>query len=282
MQIISTIREMQKACRTLKGARTLGLVPTMGALHDGHRSLLRRARAECDVAVMSLFVNPTQFNDREDFAKYPRDAARDLQTARQEGVDIVFAPSAEAMYPAGFETTVHVATLAAILEGASRPGHFDGVATVVAKLLLASLPTRAYFGRKDYQQLQVIRRMGADLGMPAEIVACETMREPDGLAMSSRNVRLSPAERSAATVLNAALVQAAEASRSGASVVGIEQQLSGLIGAEPLAQLDYAVVVDADTLQPVVSLANGAVALVAARFGAVRLIDNGELPTPSI
>ena len=184
-----------------RDGKTIGFVPTMGALHEGHLSLLRRAREENDYVVMSLFVNPTQFTDIEDYEKYPRDFARDKAMAESAGADLVFAPPMAAMYPKVFNTVVAVRQLSDVLEGASRPGHFQGVATVVTKLFNLVGPTRAYFGEKDYQQLQVIRRFVADLDQPLQIVGCPIVREPDGLAMSSRNVRLSPEERRAAPVL---------------------------------------------------------------------------------
>jgi pantoate--beta-alanine ligase len=250
----------------------------MGALHDGHRSLLARARRECGVVVMSLFVNPTQFNDPEDYARYPRDPERDRRIAADEGVDFVFEPSPDEMYPAGFDTTVSVGALANKLEGLSRPGHFQGVATVVAKLLLIAGCDRAYFGLKDYQQLQVVRRMVRDLAIPCEIVPCETLREPDGLAMSSRNVRLTPDERVAALVISRALTGAqSTVNRGERSAMVIRDAMQRTIASEPLARLDYAVIAHPDSLDEIETVDEGAVALVAATFGKVRLIDNRVL-----
>jgi pantoate--beta-alanine ligase len=232
---------------------TVGLVPTMGALHAGHRALLRRARAECDEVVMSLFVNPAQFGPGEDFDRYPRDEERDRAVAAEEGVDRVFAPTVAEMYPEGFATTVSVGGLGAVFEGAHRPGHFEGVATVVLKLVNLVRPDAAYFGQKDAQQLAVIRRMAADLDLGVEIRAVETVREPDGLALSSRNSYLSDDERRRAPSLHRALVD-----RDPGIVEGV---------------LDYLAVVDADTFAEVTPRP-GALVIGAARFGSTRLIDN--------
>jgi pantoate--beta-alanine ligase len=232
---------------------TRGLVPTMGALHDGHRALLRRARSECDEVVMSLFVNPAQFGPGEDFDRYPRAEECDRAIAAEEGVDRVFAPTVAQIYPDGFSTTVSVGELARRFEGAHRPGHFDGVATVVLKLLNLLRPDIAYFGQKDAQQLAVIRRMAADLGVGVEIRAVETVREPDGLALSSRNAYLSPEERRRAPSLHRALV-----ARDQSLVEG---------------DVDYLAVVDPDTFAEV-EPRTGALVIGAARFGSTRLIDN--------
>jgi pantoate--beta-alanine ligase len=232
---------------------TVGLVATMGALHSGHRALLRCARAECDEVVMSLFVNPAQFGPGEDFDRYPRDEVRDRAVAAEEGVDRVYAPTVAEMYPKGFSTTVSVGGLGTIFEGAHRPGHFDGVATVVLKLFNVVRPDVAYFGQKDAQQLAVIRRMTADLGLGVEIRAVETVREDDGLALSSRNAYLSPDERRRAATLHRAL-----AGRDPGLVEG---------------DVDYLAVVDADTFAEV-EPRPGALVIGAARFGSTRLIDN--------
>ena len=232
---------------------TLGLVPTMGALHAGHRALLRRARAECGEVVMSLFVNPAQFGPDEDFDRYPRDEVRDRAIAAEEGVDRVFAPTVAEMYPDGFSTTVSVGALGTVFEGASRPGHFAGVATVVLKLFAVIRPDAAYFGQKDAQQLAVIRRMTADLGLGVEIRAVETVREDDGLALSSRNAYLSPGERRRAPSLHRALV-----ARDANVVEG---------------DVDYLAVVDPDTFAEV-EPGPGALVIGAAWFGSTRLIDN--------
>jgi pantoate--beta-alanine ligase len=241
-----------------RAGRTIGLVPTMGALHEGHASLMRRAAAECDVAAATIFVNPTQFGAGEDFERYPRDLERDVEVAGAAGVTHVFAPALAEMYPAGASTRVHVGGVSEGMEGASRPGHFDGVATVVAKLFNITGPCRAYFGEKDWQQLQVVRRLVRDLDVPVEVVGCPIVREPDGLALSSRNAYLSAGERRAATVLHRALLAGRD---QPADPVEAAKRV---IGSEPLAELDY------------VEL-HGTRLLVAARIGATRLIDNMEL-----
>jgi pantoate--beta-alanine ligase len=279
LEVVELIADMRTVvARARRAGKSIGLAPTMGALHAGHRSLLARARKECDVVVMSLFVNPTQFNDKDDFAKYPRDAKADELIAREEGVDFVFEPAPVEMYPDGFVTTVHVPGLSEILEGKSRPGHYQGVATVVAKLLLIGQCDRAYFGLKDYQQLQVIRRMVADLNIQVEIVPCETIREADGLAMSSRNVRLTADERAASPVIARALTAAQAMADSGVrDAQAIRASIARIIEAEPLAKLDYTVVVAPDDLSEIATIDGGAVALVAAIFGGVRLIDSCTL-----
>jgi pantoate--beta-alanine ligase len=251
--VVDTIEAFRKALDAERAAgRTVGLVPTMGYLHDGHAGLMRRAAAECDVVAATIFVNPLQFGPSEDLAAYPRDLERDIDVAEAAGVSLLFAPSVEEMYPDEVLTTVHVAGVSEGLEGASRPTHFDGVATVVAKLFGIAGPCRAYFGEKDWQQLAVVRRMAADLSFPVEVVACPIAREPDGLAMSSRNVYLSPEERQAATVLHRALL----AGRHGGS-----EAMRATVATEPLVALDYAEQVG-DRL------------LIAARVGPTRLIDN--------
>jgi pantoate--beta-alanine ligase len=261
--------------------RSVGLVPTMGAFHDGHVSLMRWARAEHELAIVSLFVNPLQFGDAADLASYPRDEEADLAIAEREGIDVVFAPSVEEMYPAGEpEITVDPGPLGERLEGAARPGHFRGVLTVVAKLFHAVGRCSAYFGEKDAQQLALVRRMVRDLSFPVEIVPCPTVREPDGLAMSSRNARLTPEQREAAGCLFLALSEAAAATRAGerdaATLVAL---MAREIGATPEARLDYAAVVDEETFEEVRAIERPARALVAARFGDVRLIDNLLLPS---
>jgi pantoate--beta-alanine ligase len=274
------------ACRALldrsrAGGRVVGLVPTMGALHDGHASLIDRARAECDVVAVSIFVNPLQFGDAEDIAHYPRTLQPDLAVCADSGVDVVFVPGVSEMYPswpAAPSTTVSVRGVSEAWEGASRPGHFDGVATVVAKLFAIAGPCRAYFGLKDFQQLAVVRRMACELSLPVQVVGCPIVREADGLALSSRNVRLSAVERRAATILSSALqagrTALAGGERSGAAVA---RAMRAVVAAEPLVVLDYAVLVDADTLEEVATLAdNGQMLrlLIAAQVGPVRLIDN--------
>lgn len=254
---------------------TIGLVPTMGALHEGHLALVRRAESECGFVVVSIFVNPTQFGPSEDYERYPRTLETDCSLCSEAGVDVVFAPDTAEMYPEGTSTWVEVEGITQILEGASRPGHFRGVATVCTKLFSIVQPDRAYFGQKDYQQLLVIRKMVCDLNLPLEIIAVPTVREPDGLAMSSRNVYLSAEERDAATVLSRALCLAKEMYESGTRAPeAIRAAAIRLIDEEPLAELDYFEVVDAETLAPVVHPDKPMVALTAVRIGRTRLIDN--------
>ena len=277
--------ETAARCRALLHAaratgRTVGLVPTMGALHAGHVSLLARARGECDVVAASIFVNPLQFGDPEDITHYPRTLERDLVVCEQNGVDVVFVPDVAEMYPSWPDApavTVRVRGVSDGWEGASRPGHFDGVATVVAKLFSVAGPCRAYFGEKDFQQLVVVRRLALDLALPVEVVGCPTVREADDLALSSRNVRLSPEERAAAVVLSRALAagQAAVAGglHSGAAVTRVMREV---VAREPLVRLDYAAVVDAASLVEADVLADPSSVrlLIAAAVGPVRLIDN--------
>lgn len=276
MDTITEIADLRAAVPDARRlGKTIGLVPTMGAFHEGHLSLMRQAKAENDLVVVTLFVNPTQFNERDDFDRYPRDPVRDAQLAEMEHVDFLFAPAPEAMYPQGFDTAVVVRTLSERLEGASRPGHFTGVSTVVAKLLNLAQADRAYFGEKDWQQLQIVRALARDLDIPTKVIGLPTLREPDGLALSSRNVRLTPDQRQAALVLSSALGDAQALADTG--VQGASQIANGMrrtIEAQPLAQVDYAVVVHPDTLQQIDTIESGAVALVAAAFGKVRLIDN--------
>jgi pantoate--beta-alanine ligase len=260
--------------------RTVGFVPTMGALHDGHLSLIRRARDENDVAAMSIFVNPLQFGDPADLAGYPRLLERDLRLAENAGVDVAFTPSEAEMYPNGHPSvTVHAGPIGDVLEGASRPGHFDGVATVVTKLFNLSGPCTAYFGEKDAQQLALIRRMVADHDTPVRVVGCETVREPDGVAMSSRNLRLSNEHRAAAPCLYRALAFAEKLAREGERDARVlKAEMAKRIAVEPLARLDYVAVVDDATFEEVDRISAPARALVAARFGEIRLIDNLALP----
>ena len=284
MGLTGTRSEFREACEEARRrGGTVGFVPTMGFLHEGHASLLQRGRAEADFLAMSIFVNPLQFGPSEDLASYPRDLDRDLAVAEAQGVDVVFAPQAEEMYPGSrSEVTVDPGPLGDRLEGASRPGHFRGVCTVVAKLFGLVGPCRAYFGEKDAQQLAVIRRMVADLDMPVDVVACPTVREPDGLALSSRNLYLSPDERKAALCLYEALTLAARLAAGGegdAEVIG--KEMARRIEAEDLAELDYAAIVDEETFEEVDVLTRPARALVAARVGKARLIDN-LLLAPSV
>jgi pantoate--beta-alanine ligase len=267
----------REACETARmEGSVIGFVPTMGALHDGHLSLVARARDHCDVVVASIFVNPLQFGPAEDLASYPRDLDGDLALLDKEGLDIVFAPDRDEMYSGGPpDVTVDAGPLGEILEGASRPGHLNGVCTVVAKLFGIVGQCRSYFGEKDAQQLAVIQRMVMDLDMPVEVIGCSTVREEDGLAMSSRNVHLSPEERAAATCLYEALARAAwlvEGGERDAAV--IKAEMAKRIGAEPLAGLDYVAVVDEGTFTEVGRLDGAVRALVAARIGSTRLIDN--------
>ena len=276
MRVLTTIAETRRELdRARSQGATIGLVPTMGYLHEGHASLLRRARAECDVVLMTVFVNPLQFGPDEDLAAYPRDLDRDLEVARAEGVDLVLAPSVEEMYPVPVRTTVAVPELAATMEGASRPTHFAGVATVVAKLFGIAGACRAYFGEKDFQQLAIVGCLAADLSMPVDVVGCAIVREPDGLALSSRNVYLSPAERAAAPVLFRSLQAGADAVRAGErDPQAVIDLVAGLVAAEPLAELDYVELVDPATLRRPERLRGEARLLVAARFGRPRLLDN--------
>jgi pantoate--beta-alanine ligase len=282
MRLIASIAEMQGFSRETRAAgMSLGLVPTMGALHEGHLSLVRRAKSQCDVVVVSIFVNPAQFGPSEDITRYPRDLDRDLLRLRRLRVEAVFAPETLEIYPQGFETYVVPGETAAPLEGASRPGHFRGVATVVLKLLNIVRPDVAYFGQKDYQQAQVIRRLVEDLNVEVRLVICPVVREPDGLAMSSRNAYLNAEERQAATVLHRSLRRAEQLAQAGETDAGkLLEVIGGVFAAEPRAQLDYAAIVDPVTLQPVQHVQTGCVALVAARVGVARLIDNLILGPP--
>lgn len=259
--------------------RTVGFVPTMGYLHDGHASLMTAASEANDVAAASIFVNPLQFAANEDLSTYPRDLERDLAICEARGVTHVLHPSVDEMYPGGpVLTTVTVDRITRDFEGASRPEHFAGVATVVAKLFSIVGPSRSYFGEKDFQQLAVVRRMAADLSMPVEVVGCPIVREPDGLAMSSRNVYLDEAQRAAAPVLYEALQAASVAAASGADADGVRQVMVDRVGSEAQAELDYAEVVDAATLEPATAVGGSdrpaQRLLIAARFGRTRLLDN--------
>jgi pantoate--beta-alanine ligase len=275
MQTITEIAELRSALNAARrSGQTIGLVPTMGAFHEGHLTLMRRAKAENDLCVVTLFVNPTQFNDLDDFDRYPRDPQRDTQMAQAEGVNFLFSPTPEAVYPKGFDTVVVVRALSERLEGASRPGHYAGVATVVTKLLNMAGANNAYFGEKDWQQLQIIKSLARDLDIPTEIVSVITVREPDGLALSSRNVRLTPEQRTAALVLPAALDNAQAIADTGVQdAYQLAAWMRQTIEVQSLAHVDYAVVVAPDTLQEIDTIEKGAVALVAATFGKVRLID---------
>jgi len=271
----------QRSLAERAAGKAIGLVPTMGALHEGHLALMRRARAENGFVVASIFVNPTQFGPGEDFERYPRDLDKDLALCGGAGVDAVFAPPAEEMYPEDFSLSVDPGAVAQPLEGMSRPGHFRGVATVVAKLFNIVLPDRAYFGQKDAQQLAVIRNLVRGLNFGVEVVACPTVRESDGLAMSSRNACLNPGERQAALCLSRALNIAKDLVAGGERrAPEVAAAMAEEIVAEPLAELDYAAVVDPDSFEDVEKLSRPALALLAVRLGKTRLIDN-ELLEPA-
>jgi pantoate--beta-alanine ligase len=273
---VTTIAEVRAACDAARAAgRRVGFVPTMGYFHEGHRSLMRAARAENDFVVLSLFVNPTQFGANEDLSAYPRDPLGDAAVAEAEGVDLLFTPEVVEMYPAGARTTVHVSGLTEGLCGVSRPGHFDGVTTVVAKLFSIVGASRAYFGRKDAQQLAVIRRMTEDLDLPVEVVGCPLVREADGLALSSRNAYLTDDERRAATILSGALYMASEAVVGGVrDAAAVRSLIVDTVARSPLVQLDYAEVVDASTLEPLDRIDGDTLVALAAFVGKARLIDN--------
>ena len=273
MQVATTVDGMRRLRSQAVGS--VGFVPTMGYLHEGHLSLIRRARAENDVVIASIFVNPTQFGPTEDFEKYPRDPQRDLSLLQQERTDIVFMPSPVEMYPEGFATYIDVGGPTEVLEGAHRPGHFRGVATVVLKLFNIVQPTRAYFGQKDAQQLVVIRKMVDDLKLNVEVVPCPTVRETGGLAMSSRNVFLSPDERRAALILFRALSLAERLCRAGERDANkLRDRLHLLMAREPLASVDYISVAHPETLQELETIEVPALVSLAIRIGETRLIDN--------
>lgn len=253
----------------------LGLVPTMGALHEGHTALVKRAKAECSHVAVSIFVNPKQFGPKEDFAKYPRNLEKDAEMLKAIGVDVVFAPAAEEIYPDGFRTYATVEAISDRLEGKTRPGHFRGVATVVLKLFGIVAPRFAYFGRKDAQQVRIIDSMTRDLNLDTEIVVCPIVREPDGLALSSRNAYLNAEERKAATVLYRALVAAkAELDAGVRDALELQSVMNKIFAGESLSRLDYAEIVSADTFEPVVRVGENCYAVVAAWVGKTRLIDN--------
>lgn len=257
---------------------TLGLVPTMGALHDGHASLIRRAAAECDAVIVSIFVNPTQFNDLSDLERYPRPFDMDRAAAGHHGATAIYAPEATTMYPKGHATTVHVSSVTERWEGASRPGHFDGVATIVTILLNQVRPDRSYFGEKDWQQLAMLRRMATDLSLPGEIVACPLIRDHDGLALSSRNARLSEDEREKALAIPAALHVMHEMVQQGErSVPTLLEAGTERIGRHPDVRVEYLTIVNPETLEPADDIIDGARALVAAHVGDTRLIDTMDL-----
>lgn len=273
MDILSSLSDLRTARLSLDG--TVGLVPTMGYLHEGHLSLVSRAKAENKHVIVTIFVNPTQFGANEDLSKYPRDLERDLSLLRPLGVDVVWTPTTEIMYPPGYQTWVEVEALTNPLEGAMRPGHFRGVTTVVAKLFNATQPHKAYFGQKDAQQAAVIRRMVTDLNFPLEIVVCPTAREADGLAMSSRNKYLSEAERKAATVLFRALSAAKDLYENGErDAEKLRGKMKEVLGSEPLAQMQYVSCADYDSLEELETVKGRALLSMAVFLGKTRLIDN--------
>ncbi|MGZ6965269.1 MAG: pantoate--beta-alanine ligase [Acidimicrobiia bacterium] len=280
MIVIERVQELRDHCeRARRGGKTVGLVPTMGYFHEGHRSLMRAARAATELVVVTLFVNPTQFGPNEDLAAYPRDLEGDAAVAETEGADVLFVPPVEEMYPGGApRTVVHVSGLTDGLCGAARPVHFDGVTTVVAKLFSIVGPSVAFFGRKDFQQLAVVRQMAADLDLPVDVRGCPLVREHDGVAMSSRNAYLSDDERVAARVLFQALTAAGDAAVDGErDSAAIETLVKAIVAEQPLVALEYAEVRDARTLEPREALTGEVVLAVAAKVGRARLIDNAVL-----
>ncbi len=275
MQVLSTVGEMRAACRAAREAGSLGLVPTMGALHAGHVSLVRAAGAQCDSVAASIFVNPTQFGPNEDFAKYPRTFEQDCALLEAEGVALVFAPGPEEMYPPGATTFVDVEGISDHLDGASRPGHFRGVATIVAKLFHTVAPNKAFFGQKDAAQVAVLRRMVRDLNFDLELVVCPIVRESNGLALSSRNRYLSAGERAQALVLSRALNAISATYHAGQKLVGpLLDAGHSIMAIEPEVRIDYLEIVDPDTLLPLTEATAGALVAIAAYLGSTRLIDN--------
>jgi pantoate--beta-alanine ligase len=276
MKTIRTAKAMAAwSAAHLREGVTIGLVPTMGALHAGHRALIRAARLSCDAVVVSLFVNPTQFGPKEDFSRYPRKPKADASLCAKEGVDVLFAPPVGEVYPDGFQTTVLLPKLARRWEGEQRPGHFEGVATVVTKLLTLVRPAAAFFGQKDFQQAALIKRLVEDLNLGARVIVYPTVREADGLALSSRNEYLTQMQRQAAPVLFQALKAGRAAIRSGVrSGAQIQRAMRRIVAAAPVARLDYLAVCDPDTLEPLTQVRDRAVLLGAIRIGHIRLIDN--------
>ena len=281
MQILSDIAELRAALHKLRAGnglaapRSMGFVPTMGALHAGHRSLVQIARQRCQIVVASIFVNPTQFAPNEDFSRYPRTLTEDCQMLEAEGTDLVFTPTADVMYPPGASTFIEVEGVSERLDGASRPGHFRGVATVVAKLFHLVQPDFAFFGQKDAAQVAVLRQMVRDLDFPIEMIVCPTVREPDGLAMSSRNRYLSPEERQQALSLSRALEEAQRLAADGEySAANLLKAMAATLQQEPAVRMDYLTVVDPDTLLPLQDVSAGGLLAIAAYVGSTRLIDN--------
>ena len=276
MKLVTGIPEMKALAGEWKAAgRTIGFVPTMGYLHEGHLSLVRASKERCEATVVSIFVNPAQFGPSEDFQRYPRDLAKDSAMLEREGVDVLFVPAAEAVYPPGYKTYVEVRDLQDRLCGRTRPGHFRGVATVVLKLFNIVRPDIAFFGAKDAQQTVTIEKMARDLDLDVEIAVCPVVREPDGLAMSSRNVYLSPDERAAARVLSKSLTEAERLIREGErDAARLAGRIEDIIAGEPLVRLDYAEIVEAESLEPVVEVRGDTLILLAVYIGRTRLIDN--------
>jgi len=276
LDVVADVAQVRSVVRSARqSGRRIGFVPTMGALHAGHRSLLEAARRECDVVLASIFVNPTQFAPNEDLSKYPRTLEADLTMCRETGVDVVYHPTVETMYPPGSTTAVEVDGLSAVLDGRYRPTHFRGVTTVVTQLFNIVAPDVAFFGQKDYQQQTIIRRMCRDLHLPVEIRVCPTVREPDGLAMSSRNVFLSQAERRSALALSRSLKLAREMLRAGETRLDpIRRAMYDLLSGTPLVNVDYATLIHPDSLEELEVAEAKVVAIVAAKVGATRLIDN--------
>ncbi|MBI4597275.1 MAG: pantoate--beta-alanine ligase [Candidatus Omnitrophica bacterium] len=282
MTIIRSVRQMQqRAVRLRAQGKRIGVVPTMGALHEGHLSLIRRAARENDVVVVTMFVNPLQFGPKEDFASYPRPFARDVRLAASAGAHVIFSPAAQDMYPEGSHTTIDPGPLAQRWEGKIRPGHFRGVATVVWLLFEITQPTNAYFGQKDYQQARIIHQMIRDAHLPIRFHLCPTIREADGLAMSSRNIYLSPSHRRQAAVLRQALQQAQRGIRAGERrAEGVQRAMTQRIRSAPEARIDYVALVNAATLEPLTRVSGRVALLLAVRFGRTRLIDNLLVDVP--
>jgi len=276
MRVIKKIDEMKKYVKERRSDKIIGLVPTMGCLHEGHLSLIRKARKECDEAIVSVFVNPTQFGEGEDYQRYPRNLERDINLSEREGVDVIFAPSVEDMYPENYSTFVQVeGKLSSVLEGASRPGHFRGVCIVLTKLFNIINPDLSFFGEKDYQQALIVKKMVRDLNIPTRIVLLPTVREKDGLAMSSRNSYLNEKERKAATILYESLKEAKkwieDGERDSSRIV---DKMRSFIAKEPLAKIDYIAIVDSESLKEVKEIKRGDLIALAVYIGKVRLIDN--------
>ncbi len=279
MELIKHLSEMRNYIRRIEKEKSIGFVPTMGYLHEGHLSLIKRARQDCDEVVVSIFVNPTQFGAGEDYHLYPRDLSRDIKLCKQEDLDVVFVPSREEMYPDGYSTFVKVeGELSSTLEGSSRPGHFQGVCTILTKLFNIISPDFSYFGQKDYQQVLVVKRLVRDLNFNTRIVVLPTVRERDGLAVSSRNSYLNKEERCAATVLHQSLEKAKQLIMEGKRDPAlVASKMRDLIEAEPLAEIDYVAVVNPETLQRVEQIGKEVLIAVAVKIGEIRLIDNAKI-----